>query len=264
MPLTEDQARQKLQNLLTDYHNLSGYDRKEMTEASVVRQFIDRLLEEVLGWPIKDPARYKYELSTQTGRPDITFIPEKGGTIFVEAKRFGIIKQLEQARFTTSGTITPGQMALPGMAVDRTPEEQQAINYAFSNNGTWAILTNFEKLRLFNARRDWLVLSFEEPSAYLHEFDLLWQLSYENVLNGSLDVLSNQRLRENVDNDYLAFINEWRERLAQDIVERQAENHWAFQADGNINLTQLRAVVQRFLDRLVVIRFAEDDLVIPS
>jgi type I restriction-modification system DNA methylase subunit len=264
MPLTEDQARQKLQNLLTDYHNLSGYDRKEMTEASVVRQFIDRLLEEVLGWPIKDPARYKYELSTQTGRPDITFIPEKGGTIFVEAKRFGIIKQLEQARFTTSGTITPGQMALPGMAVDRTPEEQQAINYAFSNNGTWAILTNFEKLRLFNARRDWLVLSFEEPSAYLHEFDLLWQLSYENVLNGSLDVLSNQRLRENVDNDYLAFINEWRERLAQDIVERQAENHWAFQADGNINLTQLRAVVQRFLDRLVVIRFAEDHLVIPS
>ncbi len=68
------------------------------------------------------------------------------------------------------------------MATDRTKEEQQAINYAFDNDGTWAILTNFEKLRLFNARRDWLVLSFERPSAYLDEFDLLWQLSYDSVL----------------------------------------------------------------------------------
>jgi hypothetical protein len=55
----------------------------------------------------------------------------------VEAKKFGVIKELEQARYTIAGTITPGQMALPGMTVDRTPEEQQAINYAFENGGTW-------------------------------------------------------------------------------------------------------------------------------
>ena len=263
MAFEETRARQVLEALVADYRALSPDARIQMSEASVVRQFVDRLLEEVLGWPIKDPKRYKYELFTQVGRPDLTLIPEIGGTIFVEAKRFGVIKELKQARMTLAGTVTPGQMALPGMATDRTQEEQQAINYAFSNGGTWAILTNFEKLRLFNARRDWMVLSFEEPSAYLQDFDLLWQLSYHSVLNGSLDALSNQRLRENVDTNYLAFINDWRERLARNIVERSAKNPWAFHPDGSINLAVLRAVVQRFLDRLVVIRFAEDHLVIP-
>ena len=76
----------------------------------------------------------------QVGRPDMMLTPEKGGTIFVEAKRFGIIKELEEARKTVRGILTPGQLSLPGMAVDRTAEEQQAINYAFANNGTWAIL----------------------------------------------------------------------------------------------------------------------------
>ncbi len=262
MHLTEEQARHNLRGLLEAYKNLSADDRAQMTEASVVRQFIDRLLRDVLGWPIEDPARYKYELATQAGRPDITLIPESGGKIFVEAKRFGAIKELKQARLTIAGVITPGQMSLPGMAIDRTEEEQQAINYAFANGGTWAILTNFEKLRLFNARRDWLVLSFERPAAYLQEFEQLWQLAYHNILTGSLDRLSNQRYTRDVDTQYLDFINEWREKLAQDIVQRRAENPWAFRADGSIDLPALRAVVQRFLDRLVVVRFAEDHLVI--
>lgn len=263
MPITEQAARRALEALLADFEKLTDEQRKAMSEASVVRQFVDRLLEEVLGWPIKDPARYKYEMHTQAGRPDLTLFPERGGTIFIEAKRFGIIKQLEQARYTIAGTITPGQMALPGMSVDRTPEEQQAINYAFANGGTWAILTNFEKLRLFNARRDWLVLSFEEPSAYLRDFDLFWQLAYHNVVNGSLDALSNQRHTEEVDTQYLNFINEWRERLARDIIQHRDVNAWAFLSDGGVNLPLLRFVVQRFLDRLVIIRFAEDHLVIP-
>jgi len=261
--ITESQARRALQALLDDYNALSDDARAQMTEAGVVRQFVDRLLRDVLGWPIEDPQRYKYELSTQAGRPDITLIPEAGGTIFLEAKRFGAIKELAEARRTIAGVITPGQMALPGMAVDRTAEEQQAINYAFKNGGTWAILTNFEKLRLFNARRDWLVLSFESPSAYLDDFEWLWQLAYPNILNGSLDAISNQRHARNVDTDYLNFINEWREILAQDIVQHRDRNPWAFHADGTINLALLRAVVQRFLDRLVIVRFAEDHLVIP-
>ncbi len=211
-----------------------------------------------------DPVRFKYELHTESGRPDMTLLPEQGGSIFVEAKRFGVIQELAQARTMLQGVVTPGQMALPGMAGDRTREEQQAINYAFQNGGTWAILTNFERLRLFNARRDWLVLSFERPSAYLDEFDLLWQLSYEAVCSGELDRLNNQRHREDVDTAYLAFINEWRERLAQDILAQPAANPWALRADGRIDVAILREVVQRILDRLVVIRFAEDHLVIPS
>lgn len=259
--INEANARARLNDLIQRYRGLNDDTMRSMTEASVVRQFIDILLGDVLGWPIRDPERYKYELHTQAGRPDITLFPERGGTLFVEAKKFGVIKELEQARYTTSGMITPGQMALPGMSVDRTDEEQQAINYAFENGGTWAILTNFEKLRLFNARRDWLVLSFEKPEALRDEFDLLWQLAYHNILDGSLERLSDQRHREEVDTTYLAFINEWRERLAMDILKHQQANPWV-KPDGQFHLPLLRSVVQQFLDRLVVVRFAEDHLVL--
>jgi len=259
----QSQAKIIIQQLIEKYNAISEEDRKATTEANVVHQFIVPLFES-LGWPTQDPARYKYELSTQAGRPDMTFFPERGGVIFTEAKRFGAIKELAQARKTISGIITPGQLSLPGMATDRSPQEQQAINYAFKNGGTWAILTNFEKLRLFNARRDWLVLSFERPSAYLDDFDQLWQLSYQSVLNGQLDLLSNQRHREDVDADYLAFINRWREKLAQDIVTHPNANPWAFADADRVNLNKLRAVVQRVLDRLVVVRFAEDHLIAPA
>ena len=111
MPLNESDARQRLQALIADFSRLSPDERKQMSEASLVRQFIDHLLEEVLGWPTRDPARYKYELVTQVGRPDLTLIPESGGTIFIEAKRFGIIKELVEARKITTGVIAPWQPA---------------------------------------------------------------------------------------------------------------------------------------------------------
>ena len=263
MPPQQQQAQRTLRDLIAKYRKLSDAERKTLSEANVVAQFIQPLLN-ALGWPTGDPARFKYELHTHGGRPDITLFPDAGGTMFVEAKRFGVVQELAEARKTLAGTITPGQLALPGMATDRTAEEQQAINYAFTNGGTWAILTNFEKLRLFNARRDWLVLSFERPEAYLDEFDLLWQIAYPSILDGDLERLSNQRHREDVDTEYLNFINGWRERLAQDIVAHPQRNPWAFNSNGVIRVALLRTVVQRLLDRLVVVRFAEDHSVIPA
>lgn len=259
MTLTEQQARQNLEKLLERFRPLISEEaRAELLETEVIRLFIEPLLKDVLGWPLDDIKHFRREYSGQAGRPDMILIPERGGTIFVEAKRFDVIKELKQA----ARIVTPTQMALPGMPTDRTKEEQQAINYAFANNGTWAILTDFQKLRLFNARRDWLVLSFETPYAYRDDFDLLWQLSYENILMGSLEALSNQRHREEVDTEYLQFINTWREKLAQDIVEHPQDNGWAF-SEQQLNLRLLRKVVQRYLDRMVIVRFAEDHLVIP-
>ncbi|MBX3002276.1 MAG: N-6 DNA methylase [Caldilineaceae bacterium] len=263
MPPTPQIARAQIEALIQNYRRLTDADKSGLAEANVVHQFITPLLR-ALGWPVDDPHRCKFELNTVAGRPDITLIPESGGALFVEAKRFGLIQPLAQMRQTIRNIVTPNLLALPGMAVDRTQEEQQAINYAFQNGGAWAILTNFEKLRLFNARRDWLVFSFESPGAYLDEFDLLWQLSYEEVCRGGLDALSNQRHREDVDTNYLHFINTWRERLAQEIIARRADNPWAFHADGSIRVAALRSVVQRILDRLVVVRFAEDHTIIPA
>lgn len=261
MAIAQDEAREQIRELIHKYNSLKDHQRSLLSESSVVHQFIDPLFK-ALGWPIEDPQRYQYEFHTAAGRPDMRLTPESGDVIFVEAKRFGVIQELTQSRNRLDPVLTPSELGLGGMTVDRTPEEQQAINYAFQNNGLWAILTNFERLRLFNARRDWLVLSFEQPGAYLKEFDLLWQLSYEQIGRGGLDALSEQRHRGDVDTAYLSFISEWRERLARDIVTNRAANPWAFDDNGQIRVNELRAVVQRILDRLVVVRFAEDHLVI--
>lgn len=273
---TQEQARAELQKLIDRYNETDRF--ANLTEADVVQKYIEPLLRDVLGWDLSDSSRYLKELYTTAGRPDLRLTAENGDIIYVEAKKFGVIDKLEKfegqrymgdlerrqvkAEKRLGGAVRPEQLALPTMAVDRTAEEQQAINYAFKNGSDWAILSSFERFRLFNARRDWLVLSFEDPADFLHDFDLLWQLSYENILNGSLDYLSNQRYREDVDKAYLELINTWRQELASDLLKAETENPWIRQ-NGTFDLALIRSVVQRIIDRLVIARFAEDHLVIP-
>jgi predicted type IV restriction endonuclease len=101
--LTQRQARQQIDGLIQKYPKIAKPNRQAITEAGVVHQFLDPLFA-ALGWPVDDPQRYKYELHTAAGRPDMTLIPEQGGTLYVEAKRFGVIQDLQQARHTRPET----------------------------------------------------------------------------------------------------------------------------------------------------------------
>ena len=260
MSLTEQQAHQNLEVLVEDYLKLSLEEKENASESGVL-VYIERLFRDVLGWPTQDITKFQHEKSVVLRkRVDRILNLDNGEKIYVEAKRFGLIDRLSNSNEWSMG---PGQLSLPGMATDRTQEEQQAINYAFENGGTWAILSNFERFRLFNARRDWLVLAFEAPAAYKEDFDLLWKLSWQNIHNGELERLNDQRVTKDLDTEYLSIINEQREQLAIDITLNPDSNRWAFDRDGTLRLGTLRAVVQRMLDRLVIVRFAEDHYVIP-
>ncbi len=259
MELTEKQARANLSQLLESFYDLVNSNKMGLASESDVLVFIERLFRDVLGWPTEDITRFQREAQVANRRRvDRILNLDNGDKIFIEAKRFGAL-----GRLTDDWALVPAQMVLPGMAADRTPEEQQAINYAFQNEGTWAILTNFQIFRLFNARRDWLVFSFEAPRAYEIDFEMLWQLSWSNLNRGSLEALNSQRWTKDVDTDYLQFINRQREQLAIDITLNRQANSWAYTELGELRIGLLREVVQRFLDRLVVVRFAEDHFVIP-
>ncbi|HYO88997.1 MAG TPA: N-6 DNA methylase, partial [Candidatus Limnocylindrales bacterium] len=262
---SQAEARAALQRLIDQYHSLTQERRNAVTEADVVTQYIEPLLFDVLGWP-KDERHFFKELRTASGRPDITLKAEGHEAIYIEAKTFGVIKVLQEARSKTRAVLLPEDTGPSGVAYERSPEELQAVNYAFREQSEWAILTNFEHFRLFNARYDRLVLAVEQPALLAEEdvFDLLWLLAYPNVLNGSLEQLRTVHHAPEVDTKYLQFINEWREKLAQDLLERPAANRWLFRPDGSIDLPALREVVQRYLDRLVLVRFAEDHLVIKA
>ena len=258
-------ARAALRRLIDQYHALTQERRNAVTEADVVTQYIEPLLFDVLGWPRDDHHFFK-ELHTASGRPDITLKPEGHKPIFIEAKAFGLIKELHETRSKTRAVLMPEDTDPSGVSYDRSPEERQAVNYAFGEQGEWAILTNFEHFRLFNARYDRLVLAVEQPALLAEEdvFNILWLLAYPNVLNGSLDQLRTVHHAPEVDTKYLQFISEWREKLAQDLLERPAANRWLFRADGSVDLPALREVVQRYLDRLVLVRYAEDHLIIKA
>ncbi len=264
--ISPEQAKAKLQKLIENYRSLSQPETQ--SEANVRANFVDPLFE-ILGWPVHNPIFYnREEFVRGAGFADIALKVDPNADpplIFVEAKRFGAIESLDRVQNRRNRSIAQLRLQLPGMSVDRTREEQQAINYAYQNGMRWAVLTNFEHFRLFNARRDTLVLSFDSPEELLERFEELWQLAFSEVQQGSLEALRGHRERLDIDEEYLRLINEWRLRLGQDIVSHR-ENRILLEdhETGEIDVYKLRDVVQRILDRLVVIRYAEDRLVIKA
>ncbi|MDM8528521.1 N-6 DNA methylase [Anaerolineales bacterium HSG24] len=264
--MTQQQAKEKIQELITEYRTLVAPETQ--SEANVRANFIDPLFE-ILGWLVRNPIFYNREAYVRgTGFADIALKIDPNADkplIFVEAKRFGAIESLARVQDKRNRSVARLRLQLPGMSVDRTREEQQAINYAYQTGMRWAILTNFEHFRLFNARRDTLVLSFDTPNELLERFDELWQLAFTEVQRGSLEGLRAHRERLDIDEEYLRLVNEWRLQLGRDIVSHR-ENRILLENSetGEIDVYKLRDVVQRVLDRLVVIRYAEDRLVIKA
>lgn len=255
-----------LHSLIARYQTIP--DLTLENESNIRANFIDPLFE-TLGWPIHDRRYYNREEYVRgVGFADIALKTDpkaKDPLIFVEAKPFGRIQPLAKIQAKRDREAVERNFHLPGMTVDRTREEQQVINYAYQKGIEWAILTNFEHFRLFNARRDTLVLNFEGPADMIHRVDELWQLAFSQVQYGSLATLRSHRERQDVDEEYLGLVNVWRLRLGQNILTHRENRLWLTDKQtGQLNVQQLRDAVQRILDRLVVIRFAEDRLVIPT
>jgi adenine-specific DNA-methyltransferase len=214
----------------------------KINEANVRNDFVDPLFE-ALGWRVRDSNEYDLEKYIRgAGFADITIRLNSNPIIFVEAKRFGGVPSRSERGVQTT---------LAGLKVyaDWTEEERQVLNYAgLTVEVKWAILTNFEKFRLFNAKTGEVVLSIESPGQYIERIDDIALLSKRNVENGLLEKLATRVERPDVDLTFLLLLNEWRLELAQNIHKNSP----------NLGLNDIKRYVQRILDRLVIIRYAED------
>lgn len=162
----------------------------------------------------------------------------------------------------------------------------QAKTYAWSAQIPFAILTDFEEFRLFDAT---LKPRHDEPQRgviedfdlryedYPAQWDVLWStFGREAVAAGSLErllarikkVRRGRRIRgidrmlvdlrgsEPVDRAFLAHLEDYRERFARELYR---ENPGAFpQADTRHGAATLTEAAQRLIDRLVFIRVCED------
>lgn len=228
--------KEELNELLRQY----ARDRNpDLSEANLRANFVDRLFK-ILGWDIYNPIEYNREKYVrQAGFVDVGLLIAGNPKLFVEVKRFGAIPKSTERRG------------------DRTPEERQAFKYARQEEIRWAVLTNFERLHVFDANEERLILAFDDPQDYVQRLDELNRLARHNIERESLEHFASLQAKGEIDRGFLADLMRWRRLLAQDILDRDADKE-AILSAGKADLDKLRRVVQRILDRLVIIRFADD------
>lgn len=134
----------------------------------------------------------------------------------------------------------------------------QAIDYAYNKACSWAILTNFETIAVYNA--DWKESNYKNnvffvlhPNDFLSNshFLLLSKKAFENdeIDKEALKYYKRPR-KKRIDDQLLFDIIHFREILSKNILKNNQDKH----------LTQedIDESVQRILDRLIFIRNAED------
>jgi len=134
----------------------------------------------------------------------------------------------------------------------------QAIDYAYWKSCSWAILTNFETIAIYNADLKGLPFGYNHlftfhPSDFLTnpKFKLLSKKAFEN---DEIDKIAleygKKQFKNPIDKQLLLDMIHFREVLSKDIVRNNQDKHLA-QED-------IDESVQRILARLIFIRNAED------
>jgi predicted type IV restriction endonuclease/methylase of polypeptide subunit release factors/uncharacterized phage-like protein YoqJ len=137
---------------------------------------------------------------------------------------------------------------------------QQAIDYAWMKSCTWAVLTNFRTLIVYNSeqkspdpRMNWFI-KFTDPKEYLERSNKLLLLSRESMEQGLLDKeaeeVGKKELKKPIDAALLDDITNFREKLYNNIKRNNQRK--------NLSESEIEEAVQRIIDRLIFIRSAED------
>lgn len=231
----------KIESLSDEFSSLSDYDRDQMNEATLRQQYINPLLR-ALGWDTTSD-QVLPEQQTLAGEADYALSLNNREQLFIEAKR--------PARDLDGTRRVRGEDQ--SFAV-------QAIDYAWHQGCDWAVLTNFKTTRLYFSHvakdrvDDGLELELTVDEYTTDDgLEKLAKISKPAVQDGSLDVLERSRERDTVTAEILNVLSKARVQLTQDIHDTHPK----------LSMDELRDGVQRILDRLVVMRVAEDRSVIP-
>lgn len=155
-----DEAKDKIKQLTQKYQAvLESGQVKNFTEEETKKGFIEPLLT-VLGWDISNKNEVTAEESQLQGRVDYGFYLDGRIKFYVEAKP--LKADLHNADYA-----------------------KQAIRYSWNKGVDWAILTDFESLKVFYCQDPtqslFSKLVFEIPfNEYLERFDQLWLLSKQS------------------------------------------------------------------------------------
>jgi len=229
--ITPEIAYPIIEKLVLKFKALSAAERRKINEDATRSNYILPLFA-ALGWDTADMHEVNPEEKVSRGWVDFSF--RLGGVprFFLETKKAS--EDLNNPRWVS-----------------------QALDYAWTKSVPWALLSDFEGLRVFNA--EWRVdnpfnaafLNFD-LSSYLSDFDRLWWLSRNETEQGRLNVeaerVGKKAKRLPVSQHLFDDLKQWRTALYKDFK--------GFNPD--ISPADVDAAVLRTLDRLIFIRTAED------
>lgn len=226
---------EKVKGLVEKYERVMGTGLlKKYSEEETKKDFILPLFE-ALGWDVHDKREVSAEEHIKSsGRVDYGFYLDNRIQFYLEAKP---------------------------LKADLNKEEyaRQAIRYAWNKGVTWAVLTDFEHIKIFNTQDIKASLAskllFEIPyNQYVERFEQLHLLSKTSSAHKLLDKYAEEHGKklQKVPISSLLYndLNECREMLTQSLAI------WNEKLKKDREL--LDEGVQKLLDRLIFLRVAED------
>jgi type I restriction-modification system DNA methylase subunit len=232
--MDKENSKREVQKLIEKYDNVVKENRVNIYNEEMTKKDFILPLFRALGWNTEDSTEVTAEEKISKKRVDYGFRINGIPKFFLEAKK--LKEDLLKTKFV-----------------------EQAIDYSWNKGCSWAVLTNFETLAIFNA--EW---KSETPwhnrfrtitcNEFLDRFDELWLLSKDSFENNLIDreaeKVSKKVKKISVDKQLLYDFTRFRELLSKNITKlNQKENVSEYELDES---------VQRILDRLIFIRNCED------
>ena len=200
MTSEQEFAYAEIERLILQFKNTSAAERRKMNENATRQGYIIPMFS-ALGWDATNIYEVSPEEKVSRGWVDFAF--NLGGVprFFLETKRAS--EDLNDPRWM-----------------------KQAIDYAWTKSVTWALLSNFEGLKVFNA--EWKednpvraqFIEFDLDT-YLSDFEELWWLSREENVNRRLTIeaekYGKKTKRQPVSQHLFDDLKIWRSTLFKDI-----------------------------------------------
>jgi type I restriction-modification system DNA methylase subunit len=229
--IERETAYSDIENLVAKFKHMPAAQRKGLNEMETRLGYILPMFK-ALGWDITDIDEVSPETKVSRGWVDFSFRIDNIPRFFLETKR--VKEDLNDKRWVS-----------------------QAIDYAWTKSVTWALLSDFEGLRVFNAEwkesNPFTAEFFQlDLDSYTTNFDRLWWLSKPATLQRTLDLeaekVGKKIKRLPVSQNLFRDLKRWREDLFK--------NYQAFNL--GYSTAQIDEAVLRLLNRLIFIRTAED------
>ncbi len=238
--MTKQEGQQQITRLIEKYEKASQAGKiKNYTEEDTKKDFILPLFH-LLGWDVHNRNEVTSEENISGKRVDYGFYLNGRPRFYLEAKKFSV-------------------------DINNPDSANQAVSYSWNKGITWAVLTNFEDLKIFNAEnikssladKRFKTFHYTEYIARFDELILLSKSAFEgDLLNKEAAKSGKIFERIPVSDTLYKDLDECRDILTKSLIQCNPQ----LKKDPDL----LDEGVQKLLDRLIFMRVAEDRGVEPN